>query len=220
MPWTIDENGDKKYVVSMYVKEDLPTWFELYNEFYKKRIHNYERTENTEMDKYWKIPRRMYILITTCNKLNKIIQEDEPLYNQMKELICPGKGNIDIKLIFRLISSNPDIMENALDFNKGIYTLKHPERKENPFILNPEDRLYIPDDVDNLQLSIVAARNPTDIEFINVKDVVLDNITNLLLKDVIEYFEGDRPGWKDKDDNVISSNKPNHCNGNGFDPAL
>ncbi|MCM1220104.1 MAG: hypothetical protein NC548_37000, partial [Lachnospiraceae bacterium] len=63
MPWVLDENGNKKYTPSIYAKEELPTWNEFYNEFYKSGNYTYDGGKDVfEIDPYWKIPRKKYLL--------------------------------------------------------------------------------------------------------------------------------------------------------------
>ena len=48
MPW-ITENGEKKYIPSAYAKEELPTWNELYNEFYKNQYYVYAHLDRDHL---------------------------------------------------------------------------------------------------------------------------------------------------------------------------
>lgn len=80
MPWTTAGNKDeRKYVVSKYAKEELPTWSEVYEEFYKNKMYSYnieDPNHTSELDPYWCMHRRKVIIATVCNQFNKTIFED------------------------------------------------------------------------------------------------------------------------------------------------
>lgn len=64
---------------SIYVKEDLPTWSEVYYEFYKNKTFSFDHEDDNQLndiDKYWKIPRRKALLATVTNQFNKMLYED------------------------------------------------------------------------------------------------------------------------------------------------
>ena len=64
---------------SIYVKEDLPTWSEVYYEFYKNKTFSFDHEDDNQLndiDKYWKIPRRKVLLATVANQFNKMLYED------------------------------------------------------------------------------------------------------------------------------------------------
>ena len=55
MPWIKDSNNEDKYIASKYAKEELPTWNEVYNEWYikyKDDLYTFKTERNTEMDTY------------------------------------------------------------------------------------------------------------------------------------------------------------------------
>lgn len=78
MPWIDNENGERKYVLSIYSKEELPTWSEVYNEWYKKNQFFYDPNleEHQTRDPYWKIPHLQYLQAVVCNQFNKMLFED------------------------------------------------------------------------------------------------------------------------------------------------
>lgn len=78
MPWIQKEDGSKEYKLSMYTKEELPTWDEIYNEWYKSGhiIYDPNDVHDQVIDLYWKIPHKVYLLLTICNQFNKMIYED------------------------------------------------------------------------------------------------------------------------------------------------
>ena len=78
MPWTTDGNGERVYKVSLYAKEELPTWNEIYEWLKTPRALMYspDTEEGKVMDPYWKVPAVKYRLATVCNQFNKMLFED------------------------------------------------------------------------------------------------------------------------------------------------
>ena len=93
MPWIKNADGTDKYIVSLYAKEELPTWDEIYNQFWKHEVFEYDPYNNDHMiegipessdpgelikrmDLYWKLPHRQVLLGWICNQLNKMLFED------------------------------------------------------------------------------------------------------------------------------------------------
>jgi hypothetical protein len=78
MTYIDDANNEKKYVPSIYAKEELPTWNEIYNEFYKEKAWFYDPDNESQQanDLYWKVPHRKILLGWICNQFNKMLFED------------------------------------------------------------------------------------------------------------------------------------------------
>lgn len=90
MPWIKDENGEDVYRPSMFLKEELPTWHEFYNGWYKKKLFHYSN-DDTEMDYYWKVPKNYWLMARCCNQLNKMLWEGHgnptiPMNDEILEL--------------------------------------------------------------------------------------------------------------------------------------
>ena len=79
MPWIKDINNESKYIPSIFVKEELPTWNEMYEDFWLGKVYDYDKTKCTEYTKYWNIPIKLFILGIACNQLNKMILESEDI---------------------------------------------------------------------------------------------------------------------------------------------
>lgn len=76
MPW-VDNGVEKKYVESRYLHDELPTWNEVYNEFWLNKAFSYNEERDSERkDPYLNIPYRKYLLMMMCNQLNKNLYED------------------------------------------------------------------------------------------------------------------------------------------------
>lgn len=78
-----------------YVKEDLPTYSELYNEFWLKdywvsRSFEPHDPKWQELDPYWEIPRYKVLLATACNQFNKMMYIDKSVnfYGPVRRLFC------------------------------------------------------------------------------------------------------------------------------------
>lgn len=79
MTWIKDDNGDNKFIPSLYTKRELPTWSEIYYEFYKGNVFSYDINNDMhhEYDRYWKtVHKRKVLLAKICNQFNKMIFED------------------------------------------------------------------------------------------------------------------------------------------------
>lgn len=83
MPWVTDDNGDEKYLVSKYTIEQLPTWYEIHEEFLKNKWFTYDENDKSQqtLDSYWKRPHRLVLLEFMVNQFNKMLHEDGDLEN-------------------------------------------------------------------------------------------------------------------------------------------
>lgn len=166
MPWTTDPMGNRKYTLSIYAKEELPTWGEIYGEYYKRHRFYYEPGHEAfqMMDPYWRIPRLKVLLATICNQLNKEIFEDGRKDNAIKfinENIMDGV--IDLRFTCELVEPwdfyritsgetydlnrlHEGYLANWSSFMNTnhvgsnnpppVYTIPMPNGEPNPFILN------------------------------------------------------------------------------------
>ena len=245
MPWIIDENGHKKYKLSVYAKDDLPTWSEVYNEWYKgKQILYDPDVDHEAMDPYWKIPHKKYLIATVCNQFNKMLYEDG-MKIQLIDLIHHIYYNVDyinkIKDVlfvcepFKAFTPNVPYENWVIEQNAflekysmdnivvpPIYTLQSPSGKPNPFIVVPARRIMMSDLRDPIYIYTIYK-----VELCNGQDCLLhaspfnntsdtyNKIIDFMMKQFREYFEGEI-GWKDEDGNVIESD----IRQLEYDPAL
>ena len=147
MPWTTDQNGDAIYEPSIYAKEELPTWNEIYNEFYKKEYYrdrsiDPEDQRWNEIDPYWNIPRYKYLLGTVCNQFNKMLFEDGYRIKIMDKLAEQGilvydtgdSAIVDIIFTCDPFTGDDDLPHyDSLNKAPTIYTIPHPKGVVNPF---------------------------------------------------------------------------------------
>lgn len=186
MPWDKDENGYPVYKVSIYTKEELPTWNEMYNEFYKGEVIFYDPNDPNHQiaDLYWKIPHRKYLVSVICNQFNKMIFEDgfkdrlfEMVGNQIHAKICDIRFICDGKSIL----TKPDLyydeyiekLVSVYNVNNDevappIYTIPMPNGQPNPFIVFNNKRVNINEIHEKLELYPVISFIP------NVKLTELD----------------------------------------------
>lgn len=108
-----DYNGldELKYKASAYVKEELPTWSEVYEDFYLNKIFTYDG--ESDMDLYWKIPHNKFLIAVVCNQFNKMLYEDNLKAEILEEL----------NKVFKL-TSDPIVVPNPISIinNQLMYT--------------------------------------------------------------------------------------------------
>ena len=205
---------------SVYCKDELPTWDELYNEFCLPKAFRYDPDDETHqiLDPYWKVPRRKVLLAFCCNQLNKIIFEGglslEAGAKTQFILMGPGEhyqGNY--------ISLDPNNKKPP-----PIYRFLIPStKKESIFILNDHPRIKMEKFTGTIELVIfhnLSDDSDTPPQIILSTDARFSIMFSYVLKDVITYFENG-VGWKDHDGKIIPSESSNPgCIGVGVDPAL
>jgi len=222
MPW--NGNGyDKKFTVSLYCKDELPTWAELYNDFWMKKTFNYDskNIEHQTLDQYWKIPYRKILLAQICNQLNKMIFEDDvdviSFLNTTFKLGCTDFRYLLMKKDSDITGIDKTLMFAGLP--PQVYTCKIPSTGNHSiFITNKHPRIDIDDLDDQFQLVGIVDNDLRSIKPDN-KDIFMSTIEFIILE-AIKYFE-DGIGWKDGEGNIIPSDPlTNRCAGVGIDPAL
>lgn len=238
MPWIKNNAGEDEYHVSLYAKEELPTWDEMYTEFYKRELFSYTK-DDTELDPYWKIPRAQVLLTTCCNQLNKMIFEDKVDLNidmagaDIRFIIEGYTNPFMVKTFYGTIKTfdryrlDQDLWYEKHLLGKGnpppIYSIHNPNGIENPFITNKHPRIYIQDEdktgYGTLRLLVTRDRFTWSYGPM-LRSVIYYQVIDKLMEQLKEYFEGGEvPGWKDADGKLIQCKKENGCT-SGFDPAL
>ena len=158
MPWITNSNGDKEYQLSKYAKEELPTWSEMYEEFWLHEV--FSATKYGDKDPYWKIPHNVYLLSVCLNQLNKMVWEDGCW---LQNIIF---GVNFVNRDGTVVSSSPSIITYTITEPNGkpissqqlaypfyndnpfppIFTIPLPNGRQNPFILsNDVSRVCIGD---------------------------------------------------------------------------
>lgn len=209
-----------EFKLSRYVKEELPTWAEMhewyqhYQEHYQAQDGGgpcyYKPGDEGEIERYWRIPRSLYLLALVCNQMNKMLAEDGYLDMIKKTL---SDQNILINKIFFMLTKNGDLRDDT----PWIYTFQ--DVNDNPFILNKDIRSMVSPD-DEYQLTIVVDEGDMVSHSLNsdrmkmIKELTFET----LFKEVEEYFK-EPIGWKDENGNLIEP-KPVEPWSKRNDPAL
>lgn len=169
MPWINSGDEDSKYKVSIYTKEELPTWAEVYEDFYLNKSFTYDPHDPThqEPDLYWKIPRRKYLLSIICNQFNKMLFEDGMLKDLVSFLDKDVLGCTDVRFSCEPIENyninNATFAEHVQNYESfivecekiidktllgstlppPIYTIPLPTGEVNPFITSKHPRIDV-----------------------------------------------------------------------------
>lgn len=230
MPFKLDINNEPKYFPSMYSKDELPTWEELYR-VYENKIFYFDPTnpDHQSKDLYWKYHHRKMLLIWTCNQLNKFLYEDEngnPTY--MEEFLkwinenYTFDSNID-KVAFAisqittgLCQSNrmsmfmDRMMENNPEFKvPPIYTCKLPRTHERSIFASNNMSIDI-DELDDGFLTLeIFFRSGSQLYTLprNTSYTKLYDAIEKIFSDhkVLEYYN-DFVGWKNNDGSPLNRN--------------
>lgn len=179
-----------KPVISRYTKDELPTWSEIYYNYWLNydNANEYHDDEDIyELDKYWRIPKKLYLLGMVCNQLNKMISEDGIEITSLANGEVPSK---DISSFFVLQPLNYDTVFNG--DKAPIYTFKLPNGKRNPFIVNDDKRIEVNDYVKTSMRLILQQKYdmPLKGETISCSTYTMFKpIVEDILKEVINYFK-------------------------------
>ena len=90
--------------LSAFSQTELPTWGEIYDDYYTqmflKRDNVYDPDDNKYYpnDPYWKVPRRKVLIALICNQFNKMVYEDnykDPLIKLINQTYTKNIFNSD-----------------------------------------------------------------------------------------------------------------------------
>lgn len=205
MPW-VNENGEDVYKASLYAKEELPTWDELYSEFYKKQTFFYDPKRENVLDPYWGIPRDIVLLATCCNQLNKLIFEDghkEDLIKVYNNVIYRSVNDVRFSLYGAGLDPNTHIDEVP-----QIYTPLTKDGEMLIFITNDHPRIPINRSAYNQPIYLMLSVSHLHWNEVDGIDVYYEDKSfggmlefqqaiDHLLAPVIKYFEDeDHPGFE------------------------
>lgn len=173
MPWKTNKTGVKTYSVSIYAKEELPTWGEVYNDWYKAGMPMYNRNDDHEIDPYWRIPKLKLLVTLVCNQFNKMLLEEDGLKNDLLSIInkrvltddCIATG---IRFMCE-VHPTPNTIP-LLDTAPVIYTIPLPTKKTNPFII-PSNAMRlnvtcINDDLGVIPLIYISRAGIADVNYV------------------------------------------------------
>jgi len=221
------------YKPSIFAKEELPTWSEVYEEFYTHKVYEYnpEVINHQVNDLYWNFSHTKFLIATATNQFNKMLFEDGmriginnllsqrlPFKVDGLQFLC-GDGSCAVEWI----RSNPSSSKEIFKSIPEVYTFPMPNLKVNPFIINAYKRI----DVTKLNgrmfiQPIIQIKNPSShvyTLFMPVPGISEFNIViDVMMIEFKEYFNGDI-GWKDENGNVIEGDPGTRdCTGAGYIP--
>lgn len=206
MPYIKDTNNEDKYIPSKYAKEELPTWEEIYNQFYKNKIWNYDINDESHQtpDLYWKLPHRKMLLGWICNQFNKMLFEDGMKDHMMSwisnNITSIGGGNV-IDMHFTIIENNNYESQFTYDNLPLIYTCEIPSTGDRSIFASDLPSKNIKSFIGVMQLVIIVESDNGVVSIMLSNDKRSEEIywaiVSELIKDVIAYFEGGFVGWKD-----------------------
>ena len=245
MRQTMNGSDHFEYDASIYCKDDLPTWREIYNWYKNKRfVYDPWSDDAHKLDLYWNIPFKAFEIYTCVNYFN---MKSAEMYNNSKKEFEEKK----YKGLFTFIAENDDSDDVKLKYDKlplgidslippPIHTFILPNGEKN-FMNTKYPRKYVePGKIPPLKFHIVCdyeSEEEGKIRFTMYPDkdytivekegklpkqekLLCMNFDHIMyfffMRDIMLYFEGERVGWKD----YISNHHPIKQCVTGFDPAL
>lgn len=185
MPW-VEENGNAIYKASPFIKEALPTWDEIYNEFYKKKIIKYLIGEDdAELNPYYQLPKNKVLIAFMCNQLNKLIYESDR--SDTKECFFDVVWHNKYKNILE--------QKFGKDYFPTIYEISNTAYETSLFKLKDYTYKDLRDFKSDLFLVMYSFSSEC---YIPCKSEEYWGTINELLKPVIKYFENG-VGWKENE---------------------
>lgn len=176
-------------ISQFYCKDELPTWHEIYYDFYLKDSFCYNNEIDSDLDLYWKEPRKKVLLGFICNQLNKMIFEDKTISLEfVKELF----NNNKIINFYFLLS---DDIEVSTDLPPAIYSLKIPSTKQFSIFSSSHKRKDISLIQRNFEIKLILVESPYDFQIINYTDDKFRKVLITVIEPVIDYFK-EPIGWK------------------------
>lgn len=242
-----NELGNRQYVPSAYVKEELPTWNEVYRDYYQdiflKGDHKFTMDDPGPDDKYWKFPHKKFIIAVVCNQFNKMIMTDSWLkgfvigsINRLwfTSRFPSGSLAYDIRFGIQIDGDKtklPEFRAFDNDTEPIIYTFDHPRGVANPFISSKRtsaERVNIASFESACIYPMIKISNDgkrgyevyTPLPWTPDEEEMYKSIIELMMAPFREYFEGEGVGWKDADGHVISHDIRNYYMNTQSDPAL
>ena len=213
-----DSNINKDELIyrpSMYTKEELPTWAEVYEEFYLCEQYDFNPMIPIHQvtDPYWKVPHRKYLLAIVCNQFNKMIYED----NLKDQIIEEVNKKISDRIVDLQFTVYPIEYHYISSDTPPIFTITMPNGSKNIFITSNYSRVDI-DTINSMKinaiLEIPTADGSHTIRYANQNE--FDIIIEVMIKPFKDYFTGDI-GWKDPEGNLIEGDPScRNCTGAGY----
>lgn len=175
--------------MNIYCKDDLPTWHEMYYEFWNKKMFSFNPLEENEIDLYWNVEHNRMILGFACNQLNKMIIENKvELLDFIKKLL----NDNEIKNFYFILSNDIEVVEEQ---PPSIYALKIPSTKQFSIFSTSHKRKDLALIDKRVELKIITIKNSYDFKIIDINDLNFIKILNKIMTPIIDYFS-EPIGWK------------------------
>ena len=176
-------------VSQFYCKDELPTWHEIYYDFYLKDLFSYNKAVDLDLDLYWQEPQKKVLLGFICNQLNKMIFEDKTIsLDFVKEVF-----NNDKIINFYFILS--DDIEVSTKLPPSIYSLKIPSTKQFSIFSTLHKRKDLSLIERNFEIKLILVESSYDFEIIDFKNDKFRKVLVQTILPVIDYFR-EPIGWK------------------------
>jgi len=175
--------------ISDYSKNELPTWNEVYNEFYQEGpITSSPSSEKDPIDVYYKIPRSHVLMGMICNQFNKMIEEDG-YREQVLDILRESMVGELFNCIFQLI---PQAMHHKyFHCTNNIYTFT---TKKDIFAISDRSRKYVNDVSNNgLEMYMIVitkfgGQSVPSPEYYSYDSYEFNAVMEILMRPFIEYF--------------------------------
>lgn len=176
-------------ISKFYCKDDLPTWHEVYYDFYLNNLFFYDQEKDTDIDFYWREPKKKILIGFMCNQLNKMIFEDNTIsLDFVKEVF-----NNDKIINFYFVLSND--IEVCTDSPPSVYALKIPSTGKFSIFSTPYKRKDLGLIERNIEMKLILVENSYDFSIIDYKDPNFRKVLIKIIEIIIDYFR-DPIGWK------------------------
>lgn len=175
--------------MNIYCKDDLPTWHEMYHEFWNEQLFYFDPEEYNELNLYWKTEHSRMIIGFACNQLNKMISENK---DQLLEFIRNNFNDFNIKNFYFILSNDIEICE---DGSPSIYSLKIPSTKQFSIFSSNHKRKDLSEINKKVELKLIVVKEPYDFQIISIDNPKFKEILNKIMIPIIDYFT-EPIGWK------------------------
>lgn len=176
-------------ISQFYCKDELPTWHEIYYDFYLKDLFYYNNEIDSDLDLYWKEPRKKVLIGFICNQLNKMIFEDKTISLDFIQKLF----NDDKIINFYFILS--DDIEISTELPPSIYSLKIPSTNQFSIFSTSFKRKDLSLIQRNIEIKLILVESAYDFKIINFKDDKFRKVLVETILPIIDYFK-EPIGWK------------------------
>lgn len=175
--------------MNIYCKDDLPTWHEMYYEFWNKKLFYFDPSDHNELDLYWNTEHNRMILGFACNQLNKMISDSK---EQLLSFIYDILNDLNIRNFYFILSNDIEISEEGIPC---IYSLKIPSTKKFSIFSSNHKRKDLAEINKKVELKLILVKSSYDFQIITIDNPKFKEILNKIMIPIIDYFT-EPIGWK------------------------